>query len=49
MQLHIGDAELLPQTGEHDDLLGIDIRPGESQGLDVDLMELRYRPFCGRS
>src|SRR5204863_8007231 len=40
MQFHIGDAELLPQTGEHDDLLGIDIRPGETQSLDADLMEL---------
>src|SRR5437667_414088 len=40
MQFHVGDAELLPQTGEHDDLLGIDIRPGETHSLDVDLMEL---------
>src|SRR5437763_7011228 len=40
MQLHIGDAELLPQTGEHGDLLGINIRSREAQSLDVDLVEL---------
>src|SRR5256886_7295880 len=40
MQFHVGDAKQLPQTGEHDDLLGIDIRPSETQSLDVDLMEL---------
>src|SRR6266496_3223873 len=45
MQFHVGDAELLPQTGEHDDLLGIDIRPGETQSLDVDLVELPISSF----
>src|SRR5947207_12571463 len=43
----VSDAVMLPITGEHDDLLGIDIRPSETQSLDVDLMELPISSLLG--
>ena len=33
-------SELAPQRADHQDLLGIDVRPGIAERLDVELMEL---------
>src|SRR3546814_7319368 len=37
---HIGQAQALPEARQHDDELGVDVRAGKAQGLDVDLVEL---------
>ena len=36
----LGETELTPQARQHDDLLGVDVRAGEAERLDVELMEL---------
>ncbi len=38
------DTEDLPQPRQHDDQFGIDIRTGEADRLDVDLVELPVAP-----
>ena len=35
-----GEAERAPQPRQHDDLLGVDVGPGEAERLDVELVEL---------
>ena len=36
----VGEPEVAPQPREQDHLLGVDVRPGEAQRLDVELVEL---------
>src|SRR5689334_17272389 len=40
-----GEAQRTPQPREHDDLLGIDVRAGKAQRLDVELMKLAIASF----
>src|SRR5207244_5295167 len=40
MQSDAVEPETAPQTRQHDDLLHVDVRAGEAQGLDVILMKL---------
>ena len=39
-QSNIGDAQQLPETRDHHDHFGIDVRPGHAERLDVDLVKL---------
>jgi hypothetical protein len=36
----LDQTEVLPEGTAHQDLLGVDVRPGMAEGLDVDLVEL---------
>src|SRR6185437_1131945 len=40
LQRQVGEPERLPQPRQHDDLFGVDVGTGESQRLDVELVEL---------
>ncbi len=41
----VGDAKRAPQPRQHHDLLGVDVRTGEAQRLDVELVELPVAPL----
>src|SRR5205823_11616974 len=41
----VTQTERAPQPRQHHDLLGIDVGPGESQRLDVELMKLPITAF----
>jgi hypothetical protein len=46
----IGQAQVAPQGAQHQDQLGVHVRPGKAQGLGADLVELtRSGPSAGRS
>ena len=40
-----GERQLVPESRTHDDLLGIDIRPGIAESLDTELVKLAVAPF----
>ena len=45
LQLDAIQPEIVPQAGAHQDHFGIDIRPGDTERLDTDLMKLAITPF----
>jgi hypothetical protein len=39
------EPEIVPQTGAHQYLLGIDVRPAQAEGFDADLVKLPVAPL----